>query len=117
LVVTAEGGPLPADTRINVRYGSNQKGEAYKLGQQASPQAVFCEEDTTGASAGGAGNAEGDEVQALRCRLYTQGPASLDATGTGYQPIKDEPLSFDKKPYCQVEIDVELERELPDAGK
>ncbi len=131
LVVTAEGGPLPSDTQINVRYGSNQRGEAYKLGQRTSPQAVFCEEDTAaplsegGAGPGAAGQAGAPptaeppprDVQALRCRLYTQGPARLDATATGYQPIEDEPLSFDKKPYCQVEIEVKLERELPDGGQ
>lgn len=117
LVVTAEGGPLPDDTRINVRYGSNQKGEAYALGQQSVGQAVFCEEQASNA-AGEAGSAnEGAEgVQALSCRLYTQGPARLDATATGYQTLKNEPLSFDKA-YCQVEIDVKLKRELPDAGE
>lgn len=123
LVVTAEGGPLPPDTRINVRYGSNQKGEAYRLGQQTSPQAVFCDEDRNtlpgvgGANLGGAAPAETDarDVQALRCRLYTQGPARLDATATGYQAVEDEPLSFDEKPYCQVLFEVELRRELPDA--
>jgi len=124
LVVTAEGGPLPSDTRINVRSGSNQTGEAYELGQQARSQAVFCDEDTDvpagegGASQGGAAATDATrEVRALRCRLYTQGPARLDATATGYQPIEDEPLSFDKKPYCEVAINVRLERELPDAGK
>jgi hypothetical protein len=125
LVVTAEDGPLPPDTRINVRSGSNQTGEAYELGQQARGQAVFCEEDTTspdaegGASQGGAAatDAESRDVYALRCRLYTQGPARLEATATGYQAIEDEPLSFEKKPYCEVSVNVRLERELPDAGK
>ena len=42
LVVTAESGALPADTRVNVRYGSNQEGEAYALGEARTPQAVFC---------------------------------------------------------------------------
>ena len=128
LVVTAEGGPLPPDTRINVRYGSNQDGEPYTLGQPAFPQAVFCDEDQGPAGesgqsgAGGAGGAPGVErselgVQALRCRLYTQGPAHLDATASGYQPIDDQSLSFDTKDHCEVEIDVELQRELPDAGQ
>jgi hypothetical protein len=123
LVVTAEGGPLPADTRINVRYGSNQKGEAYALGQQISPQAVFCEEDRGdagegGASQGGAAVTAGlpREVQALRCRLYTQGPARLDATASGYRPIKDEDLLY-KKPYCELETEVQFEPELPDGGE
>ena len=123
LVVTAEDGALPSDTRINVRSGSNQRGEAYELGQQARGQAVFCEEDTTmlpgegGASQGGAaGTSESGEVYALRCRLYTPGPARLDATATGYEAIDDRELSFDKK-YCKVAIHVELERERVDAGK
>lgn len=126
LVVRAEDGPLPPDTRINVRYGSNQDGEPYQLGQQASPQAVFCEEDTsTGgapSSAGGAGGevsettAEPAGVQALRCRLYTQGPARLDVTATGYEPIERQDLSFDTRDHCQIEVDVKLVRLLPDAG-
>lgn len=122
LVVTAEDGALPSDTRINVRSGSNQTGEAYELGQQTRGQAVFCEEDTTnpagdgGASQGGAGTSEaGSDVYALRCRLYT-GAAQLDASASGYQTITDRELSFDKK-FCNVAIHVELERESADAGK
>src|ERR1041384_3095999 len=91
LVVTAEGGPLPSDTRINVRSGSNQTGEAYELGQSMRGPAVFCEEDTQspmsegGANQGGAAATDQDsshDVYELRCRLYTQGPARLDATAT-----------------------------------
>jgi hypothetical protein len=133
LVVTAEGGALPADTRINVRYGGNQEGEPYALGENATPQAVFCVEDTTigGAPAAGpdpasvtagaggakadAGNA-GNAVQALRCRLYTQGPARLDATATGYEPINDQALSLASKKRCEVEVSVKLQRQKMDAG-
>jgi hypothetical protein len=119
LVVRAEDAPLPPDARINVRYGSNQEGEPYALGQPGRKQAVFCEEDTvqgggpaqsaeppSGASgtggAGGAAPSELDEqgdasvaVWELRCRLYTQGPARVDVTATGYEPIEDQALSFD----------------------
>ena len=117
LVVTAEGGALPPDTRILVRYGSNQDGEPYELGQPAFPQAVFCEEDTTspdGAVNGGANSEPEPSVRALRCRLYTQGAAHLYASATGYQTIKDAPLSFDTDDHCEVEVDVQLQRELPD---
>jgi hypothetical protein len=136
LVVKAESGPLPADTRVNVRYGSNQEGEAYALGEPRTPQAVFCTEDTSlggaspsagnepsdaAAGSGGAATAEPEPldngVQALRCRLYTQGPARLDVTASGYEPIDDQALSLDSKKRCEVEIAVELKRQKPDAGK
>lgn len=120
LVVTAEGGALPPDTRINIRYGSNQEGEPYRLGQKTSGQAVFCEEASSvgGSGAGGAPEADADAagVQALRCRLYTQGPARLDATASGYEPIEDLALPLDQEDYCEVEFDVKLERLAPDAG-
>ncbi|RYZ04043.1 MAG: hypothetical protein EOO73_25675 [Myxococcales bacterium] len=136
LVVQAEEGPLPPDTRINVLYGSNQEGEPYALGQPGRKQAVFCEEDTVqggapsersdsgsaSAESGGAGGApseapappEGDpgaaaeRVWALRCRLYTQGPARLDVTATGYEPIEDRALSFADDDRCDVEALVVL---------
>jgi hypothetical protein len=121
LVVTAEDGPLPPDTRINVRYGSNQEGEPYVLGQQTSGQSVFCEELSDGAGGAGGGgpdltDAEMPGVRALSCRLFTQGPALLDATAMGYEPIERMPLSLDKDDRCQVEIKVKLERQLADAG-
>ena len=129
LVLTAENGPLPADLHINVRYGGNRDGEPYVLSDKNGGQAVFCEEDTTeggatsepevitGAGAGGAPTAapESDSVWALRCRLYTQGPARLDANAEGYEPIDDYALSFEDGKRCQVQIPVELKR-LLDAG-
>jgi hypothetical protein len=115
--VRAEDGPLPPDTRINVRYGSNQEGEPYVLGQQTSGQAVFCDEaGAEGVADGAAGAMSGPGVYVLSCRLYTQGPARLDATATGYEPIDDEPLSLDKNDRCKVDFNVELERRRPDAG-
>jgi hypothetical protein len=132
LVVTAEPKPLPPDTRINVRYGGNQEGEPYALGDTRTSQAVFCDEDTTlgGASAvseptgatAGAGGAPSeapavDGVQALRCRLYTQGPARLDVTASGYTKIEGQPLSLDGKQRCEIAIAVVLMPEKPDAAK
>jgi hypothetical protein len=130
VVRTENGGPLPADTRINVRYGGNQEGEPYTLGGTATPQAVFCEEDTTaGGASGTPGNgasdgaggataepAMSDDVLALRCRLYTQGPARLDVTATGYEPIDDQALSLERKRRCEVDKDITLQALEPDAG-
>ena len=141
LTVRAEDGPLPADTRIKVRYGGNHEGESYALGQSAKGQAVFCTELTTqggapseqpvgASSAGGQGGAAGAQpeglagsgaaassgVWTLQCFLYTQGPAQLDATATGYESIENQDLTLTDEDRCQVSVPVELKREL-DAGK
>ncbi len=131
----AESGPLPRDTRINVRYGSNQDGEPYALGEPPRKQAVFCEEDTTaggappddahagpderggtGPSTGGAAGGPPDRVYGLRCSLYTQGPARLDVTASGYEEVDDLDLSLNRKERCDVYVEVTLELLKPDAG-
>lgn len=127
-MVRAEDEPLPPDTRLNVRYGGNHEGEAYALGEKHTPQAVFCNEDTSqgGAgsdpapTAGAAGHdSEADpgssDVWALRCRLYTQGPARVDVTASGYAPIEEQDLSLADDERCRVEKVVEL-KVLMDAG-
>lgn len=124
-MLTAENGPLPADTRINVRYGGNRDGEPYALGDTRTPQAVFCKELTAppadvspevgAAGAAGAGPTTPEGVYTLRCRLFTQGPARLDVTAEGYESLENESLSFDDEERCEVEKPVELKR-LLDAG-
>jgi hypothetical protein len=125
LVVRTETGPLPQDTRINVRYGGNQDGEPYALGDDRTGQAVFCTESAGGAPGGdepdeaaGAGPAQAREhvpPDSLHCALYTQGPARLDVTATGYVPIEDLALSLDSKHRCRVDFPVTLVP-LMDAG-
>ncbi len=131
LVVSTEtGDPLPPDTRINVRYGGNPDGEPYALGKPRTPQAVSCVEDTTPggrssspapadvaeAGQGGAASTSHADVWALRCGLYTQGPARLDVTATGYEPIEDLSLSFERRDHCEVDEPVLLKPQKLDAG-
>ena len=128
LVVKAEAGPLPADTRINVRYGGNPDGEPYQLSKPRTPQAVKCVEDTSPggapsddaasalAGAGGASAPDDATVWSLRCALFTQGPARLDVTATGYEPIEDTELSFERKRHCEVDEKFVLVPLKPDAG-
>lgn len=73
------------------------------------------QEAERGAGAGGAPSSATGDVWVLRCGLYTQGPARLDATAEGYEPIDDFALSLEAGQRCEVEIEVELER-LLDAG-
>jgi hypothetical protein len=126
-MLTAENAPLPEGTQINVRYGGNRDGEPYVLGQERRGPAVFCDEDHSEggaasiegyvleAGAGGARNGADADVWKLVCGLYTQGPARLDATAEGYEPIADLALSLEDGQRCEVPIDVKLRR-LADAG-
>lgn len=126
-VAKAERAPLPADTRLNVRYGGNHEGEEYALGEKHTPQAVFCNEDTTqggagsepaaspNAGAGGQGSEPESGVWALRCRLYTQGPARVDITADGYEPIEQQDLTLADDERCRVKKVVELKPAM-DAG-
>jgi hypothetical protein len=126
LVVRIENAPLPPDLRLNVRYGGNHEGEGYALGEKHTPQAVFCSEDTSQGGAGNEPTPSGGEsnhepedaaasVWALRCRLYTQGPARIDVTATGYESIEEQDLTLADDERCRVEKIVELEL-LMDAG-
>ena len=132
LVKTEDDQPLPSDTRLNVRYGGNHEGEAYALGVKPTKQAVHCDEVHTPsdmAGGGGAASASTDEggaggaavttpnespTFALSCRLYTQGPARVDVTATGYEPIEEQDLKLDEE-RCEVQVEVEL-KVLMDAG-
>lgn len=129
LLIKAETGPLPPDTRINVRYGGNPDGEPYQLGKPRTPQAVSCLEDTSpggapsddrasGVAAGAGGESAPDDtaVWRLRCALYTQGPARLDVTAKGYEPIKDTELSFEHQQHCEVDERFVLVPLKPDPG-
>ncbi len=132
----AEPGPLPDDTRINVRYGGNHEGEPYQLGQDKPGQSVFCSEQVShggasgvtddgasddGASGGGGGEqqreepAADDHVDVLKCRLFTQGPARLDAAASGYEPVVDQALALQGNDRCEVPIEVVLIPSPPDA--
>jgi hypothetical protein len=131
LVITTEtGAPLPPDTRISVRYGGNPDGEPYELGKPRTPQAVSCVEDSavggrsssSAASEAGQGGAQATDsagqagIVKLSCGLYTQGPARLDVTATGYEPIEDLALSFEDRHHCKVDEPVILKPQKPDAG-
>jgi hypothetical protein len=114
LVLEAENGRLPEDLRIKVRYGGNPDGEVYLLSEAVPHQAVFCKTDPERIE-GGMGGDGAEGVKTLRCSLFTQGPARLDAMAKGYEPIEDEALSLDDDDRCEHEIKVTLRRAM-DAG-
>lgn len=112
LLLKAPKGPLPPDTRLVVKYGGNNDGEPYALGETPSPQVVFCSERAVGAGGASASEDSGETpneggVYSLFCRLYTQGPARVDVTATGYETIEERDLTLGKK-RCLVDVELEL---------
>lgn len=79
LSLQMQQGPLPADTRLRVSYGSGE--EIFSLAApSARPRVLFCVVAAT------------DEAsrapQALACELWTDGPATLEVTGGEAPPLE-----------------------------
>jgi len=111
LTVTAQGGGLPTDLELEVRYGGSQKPETYRLVAPHEPEVVFCTvapvTAETGAAASGAGGAPG-EPESLACRLWTEGPANVVLRADGFPPLMvDLQVDADR---CTVTESVELMR-------
>jgi len=116
VTVTAQGGKLPADLELEVRYGGSQAPETYQRRSPHRPEVVFCSLDAEAGGAGGAGSdsaagapgAGGEVSESLACRLWTEGPASVVARGGGYPPVLLD-LRVDSE-LCTVVESIELIR-------
>ncbi|MCA9630351.1 MAG: hypothetical protein KC766_21925 [Myxococcales bacterium] len=76
--IFAMDGPLPDDTRVDVMFSSGE--EVYRLDQPEAPlEAVRCSREL-----------EADLPVALECALWTNGPASVTVTATGYADLQQE---------------------------
>lgn len=127
VLISSLEGPLPADTVVVLTYGSGT--EQYALSDPSTPEVLFCTPlDSEGqpleagaptaaqggaasdgglAGAGGsAGSGSLDVVGSLRCTLWTQGPATLEVTASGYPDLKQE-LKL-QRGTCTVEKSIEL---------
>lgn len=140
VLITAPEGPLPPDTIVKLYYGarSAEDPEVLVLAEPATPQALFCyvsdrtgtydkkapalgQQTTSSFSVGGAGGESGaggasnggtGAIEALVCKLYTDGSARLEVNTTMYDPAQLE-LSL-KSGVCTVSSSITLE--ATDAG-
>jgi hypothetical protein len=138
VLIRAADGPLPADTKIELRYGALGTGapETLTLATPGTPQALFCfpadhdgkhDEEASplggevaprargAAGASGAGGADGavpGPIVALFCELWTNGPANLDIKTDAYPETKVKLET--RKRVCTVDTIVELSQ--PDGG-
>ena len=125
VVISASEGPLPPDTSVLLEYGGGPDDEYKVVGDSMMHKVLFCapsdrEGNPPGATGGttGSGNAgltglggaggessEG-ETEAIRCTLWTDGPARLTIETSVYAT---EVVQFSgKKGTCTVMADVVL---------
>jgi hypothetical protein len=128
VVITALDAPLPADTLVSVEYGGGEM-EEYSPTEQPECHVLFCSPSDRegnpvghggqcssgfdglggagGETSGGAGGkASGGLLEGLRCKLWTDGPATVTVRTSMY-PIKPVPLSA-KTGKCTVSAEIEL---------
>jgi len=119
VTIRSELALLPADTKIEVNFGGTQQ-EVYTLSENVRHQVVFCEGTSGGAGGAsgseptetpaGAGGAHYEDVAALKCDLWTRGPAEVVVSATGLT-TKNKMLVPDSE-LCTVEEELELERAM-----
>jgi hypothetical protein len=107
LTVRAVSGALPADTKLEVKYGGGN--ETYQLGTPGEPDVVLCHEDAPD------GGDAGAEVSALHCKLWTQAAATVTVSATGYPTVKQD-LEAKAIDECIQTVPVEIVLGNQDAG-
>jgi hypothetical protein len=134
VTISAEYGPLPNDTVLKLHYGGRAFDDPEELvvADPGTPRALFCyvsdkngvypsdalplgSPETGAAGANGAGGASfepGEPIDALFCRLWTDGSADLDVVSQMYGTVSVS-LQTEKR-VCTVKSSVELT--LGDAG-
>ncbi|MFO7181126.1 MAG: hypothetical protein DIU78_020670 [Pseudomonadota bacterium] len=107
VTIGADTPMLPSDVSVTVHYGGGR--ETYTLTEPSSPQVLFCEVRSAERTAGAAG-APDEGVSSLVCRLWTEGPATLEVNADGYVPI-DEELRLEPG-ACTTTIGIDLIPEM-----
>jgi hypothetical protein len=112
LITAPTGKALPADLTVTLHYGGSST-EEYRLNQSGTQQVLFCR---TAALDGGvitvADGAAPSSADALRCELWTGGPATLDIAATSLAPTTQDltPLASS----CPLDVTIPLSE--ADAG-
>lgn len=125
VVISALDAPLPLDTVVSVEYGGTGT-EEYRIPDVVDHKVLFCDpSDREGnlveaaagghggetSGPGGQGGAGGKHaLEALRCELWTRGPATVTVATKAYPA--PEPLSLEaKRGQCTVESEIVLQRD------
>jgi hypothetical protein len=123
VLLSAADGPLPWDTSLEVLHGTGI--EEFRLDQpHPNSEVLFCRDATRDGgwvepldAAGGSDAGSGPQpVEALLCELWTDGPADITVSATGY-PTVDRTLHAKSETGCIQTVDVELMLERGDGGQ
>lgn len=130
VIISALDAPLPLDTVVYVEYGGTL-AEEYRIPDDGDHRVLFCEasdregnpvdaagghggESAALAGASGQGGVGGGRpehlLEALRCELWTRGPATVMVETKAYPP--PEPLGLQAKgDRCTVESEIVLQHD------
>lgn len=124
LQLTAEGGDLPPDTRIDVLYGGNQEG-TYSIASGIGRNDDVC--CVIGTPTAGAlphvpcvesSLPDGGGAAAILCELWTDGAAEVVVTASGYAGLDRTLAPVVNNPGCGVDtVDQHLLLSRGDGGR
>lgn len=106
LTVRAKDSALPEDLSLYVKYGGGHETLDWSRGTDG--EVMFC--DVIAPGAGGEAGA-GSGYGWLECDLYTDGPATVTATASGFEPVERE-LRVDEE-ECTTAFALELQAKTP----
>jgi hypothetical protein len=118
VTIRAEDGRLPPDLSIAVEFGGGN--EVITVSRTTQGQITFCSflpaELGEGGQSGDGGGAGGPAAglaaySALECELWTEGPATVRLTASGFQPLERE-LRVDADD-CTTAVELELTAKQP----
>jgi len=109
---------LPRDTRVEVNYGGTLQ-ELYHLHDHVKHQVLFCVPlQASGGDGGaggdlglaaGAGGSSPGSIDNLRCSLWTQGPAEVIVSASGFQNASEMLAPARDDEDCTLSKELELE--------
>lgn len=116
VTIQPDSGRLPDDLRLAVEFGGGT--EAVSISGGIDGQIIFCDllppEAGEGGRSGDEGGASGlvpGSYAALQCELWTEGPATVQITASGFEPLeRDLRIDADE---CTTPIELELAAKAP----
>lgn len=107
VTIHPDKGKLPEDLSLAVEFGGGN--ETVSLASGIKGQIIFC--DLVSEEAGDGGRAGDEAYAALQCELWTEGPATVQITATGFEPIERD-LRIDED-ECTTPIELQLAAKAP----
>jgi hypothetical protein len=92
ITVRAADGPLPADILIRLAYGGGMEEFALEAPAPDDERVMFCDPlgSAAAAAAGAGGEAATGTMEALLCKVWIEGAATLWVTGGNYPELVEE---------------------------